>query len=345
MQVYHTVQSLLHSPRWYVADGTVRVCPESPERYEAILAALTGVPQLELAEPFADPTGVTRAVHAADYVEYLATIHPAWVKEFGDHDVIPDTFVPPTRRGALTRPGSAVARAGYYCFDMAAPIGEQTFAAALAAAGCAVSAAEAVAAGERSAYALCRPPGHHAGANYCGGFCYLNNAALAAQHLRERLQKPVAILDVDYHQGNGTQDIFYERDDVLFVSLHADPNTQYPYFWGHESERGSGKGEGFTLNFPLPRGTGEAEWFLTLAQALMHVRMFGAGALVVSLGVDTCVEDGVGDFGLTPESFTHLGQTLAALKLPTVFIQEGGYNLERIGRCVRNTLLGYETNE
>jgi acetoin utilization deacetylase AcuC-like enzyme len=344
MKVLHTELSFAHAPRWYVADGTVRPCPECPERYEAILGALTGVAGLEVAraEPAADVLAAIRAVHHADYLEYLAAIYPAWSAEFGDIDVFPDTFVPPHRRGLLTRPSKPAAQAGYYCVDLAAPIGARTFDAAVASAGCALAAAEAAIAGAKSAYALCRPPGHHAGPNYCGGFCYLNNTALAAQFLREKLARPVAILDVDYHHGNGTQDIFYDRNDVLFVSLHAEPDTQYPYFWGHANERGHGPGEGCTINFPLPRGTGEAEWFLTLAEALMQIRLFAPAALVVSLGVDTCVNDGVGDFGLTPRSFAQLGRMVATLGLPTVWVQEGGYNLEQIGGCIRNTLLGFD---
>lgn len=345
MQVFHTDQSLIHAPRWYLADGTVRPCPETPERYQAILAALAATPALDLVSlsPATDPLPAIRAIHDADYLEYLATIHLHWSAEFGDIDVIPDTFPPPHRRGKLTRPGKPSSQAGYYCFDMAAPIGAHTFDAAVASAACAVAAAETISRGpQRAAYALCRPPGHHAGPGYCGGFCFLNNTAIAAQYLRDKLQKPVAILDVDYHHGNGTQDTFYARNDVLFVSLHADPHTQYPYFWGHASERGDGPGEGFTLNFPLPRGTGAAEWFLTLAEALMHIRLFAPAALVVSLGVDTCTNDGVGDFGLTPKSFTQLGAMIASLQLPTVLVQEGGYNLAQIGACVRNTLTGFQ---
>jgi len=345
MKVFIEDECLLHAPKAYVADGSVRAWPESPERIFAIRGALAESGAFEFLEAEAEALQAVGNIHDAGYLEFLRTIYAAWTAEVGEVEVMPDTMVPPGRRGVLRRPTNAVAQTGYYCFDLAAPIETHTWTAAGAAARCAVSAAEAVRGGAAAAYALGRPPGHHAGRDYCGGFCYLNNAAIAAEQLRLTGAGRVAILDVDYHHGNGTQDIFYGRKDVLFVSLHADPNTQYPYFWGHAEESGEGEGEGYTVNFPLARRTGEAEWFLTLAQALMHVQMFGPDALVVSLGVDTAMEDGVGDFGLRVESFTQLGQMLRTLKVPTVFVQEGGYNLKQIGECVRNALSGFGGDE
>lgn len=326
----------LHAPRWYVADGTVRPCPDSPLRVDTILAALQRAGGFAFEPSAADPWPAIRGVHAADYVHYLQTIHPLWMAQFGEGvDVIPDTFV---RRGGVKRPGWPIAQAGYYCFDMAAPITAGTFEAAVEAARCAAAAAEAVLRGESAAYALCRPPGHHAGADYCGGFCYLNNAAIAAQHLLLGGRERVAILDIDYHHGNGTQDIFYARRDVLFVSLHADPDTQYPYFWGHADEIGAGPGLGFTMNFPLARRTTEKAWLATLNQALGRIRDFRPEVLVVSLGVDTFEHDDVGDFGVSQDGFAEIGRRLKLLDLPTVLIQEGGYNLEAVGPCVAELL-------
>ena len=166
--------------------------------------------------------------------------------------------------------------------------------------------------GHRAAYAICRPPGHHAGPDYCGGFCYLNNAAAAAQYLLLHGMSRVALLDIDYHHGNGTQDIFYHRDDVLFVSIHADPNTQYPYFWGHSNECGTGPGEGLTCNFPLPRGAGEAAWFAAFEKALARIAQFRPETLIVSLGLDISKADPVGDFQLTHESFAIIGEKAAS---------------------------------
>lgn len=243
----------------------------------------------------------------------------------------------------MKRPAWPIAQAGYYCFDMAAPITAGTYEAAVESARCAVAAAQAVLEGDGggAAYALCRPPGHHAGPDYCGGFCYLNNAALAAQHLVMAGKTRVAILDLDYHHGNGTQDIFYPRNDVLFISLHADPNTQYPYFWGHADETGTGQGQGFNVNFPLPRGTTETVWLATFDQALTHVRNFHPDALIISFGVDTFEHDDVGDFGISQNGFAGIGRRLHSLHLPTLLIQEGGYNLTAVGPCVTTVLSAF----
>jgi acetoin utilization deacetylase AcuC-like enzyme len=281
-----------------------------------------------------------RGVHGAGYLDYLRTIHDLWSAEFGACDVLPDTFVPRGRR--VRRPTKPAAQAGYYCFDLAAPIGAETWRAALGSATSACAAARAVMNGERAAYAICRPPGHHAGADYCGGFCYLNNVAIAAQFCLLGGKKRVAILDVDYHHGNGTQDIFYGRGDVLFVSIHADPNTQYPYFWGHAEETGEGAGEGCNVNLPLSRGCGPEVWLEALGRALDRVEAYGPEVLLVSLGVDTAESDGIGDFNLGPAEFAEMGRRIAALRRPTVFVQEGGYNVERIGGSVVAVLRGFE---
>jgi acetoin utilization deacetylase AcuC-like enzyme len=281
-----------------------------------------------------------RGVHEAGYLDYLRTIHDLWSAEFGACDVLPDTFVP--RGRGVRRPTKPAAQAGYYCFDLAAPIGAETWRAALGSATSACAAARAVMNGERAAYAICRPPGHHAGADYCGGFCYLNNVAIAAQFCLLGGKKRVAILDVDYHHGNGTQDIFYGWGDVLFVSIHADPNTQYPYFWGHAEETGEGAGEGCNVNLPLSRGCGPEVWLEALGRALDRVEAYGPEVLLVSLGVDTAESDGIGDFNLGLAEFAEMGRRIAALRRPTVFVQEGGYNVERIGGSVVAVLRGFE---
>jgi acetoin utilization deacetylase AcuC-like enzyme len=336
MKVFCCDSHRLHAPAWYVADGAARPCPEKPERVGAILAALAGHEVVRVASSDAVPDAVT-AVHGPAYLEYLRTIHGLWHPQFGT-DVLPDTF---PRRVASGQKLAPHARAGQFCFDLAAPITAGSWQAALDSARVAIAAAEEVRGG-RAAYALCRPPGHHAGADYCGGFCYLNNVAIAAEHLLMRGAKRVAILDVDYHHGNGTQDIFYARRDVSFVSLHADPNRQYPYFWGNAEETGSGEGEGFTVNFPMARRSSVAAWFAALSAAMGRIREYDAEALLVSLGADVHEHDTVGDFQLTYEDFGRLGRELRGMKFPTVFVQEGGYNLEAIGRCVAATLAGFE---
>jgi len=205
----------------------------------------------------------------------------------------------------------------------------------------ALTAQSIVAGGERSAFALCRPPGHHAHDDLYGGYCFLNNAAIAAQAFRDAGAARVAILDVDFHHGNGTQDIFYERGDVLFCSLHGEPETAYPYFLGYKDERGKGKGEGFNFNYPMPAGTGFDQWSKALASACRQIRKFGADVLVVSLGVDTFEKDPISYFKLKSPDFTRYGAEIAKLKLPTLFVMEGGYAIEAIGINTVNVLEGF----
>ena len=195
--------------------------------------------------------------------------------------------------------------------------------------------------GERSAFALCRPPGHHAGRSVYGGYCYLNNAALAAQALRDAGCARVAIVDIDYHHGNGTQDIFWTRGDVYFASIHGSPETEYPYFLGYDDETGEGDGAGCTRNLPLPRGTTWDAYAAALDDAMDGVRRFGPDALVVSLGVDAFEDDPISSFRLGTTHFEAIGQRLAAPRWPTVLVQEGGYAVEAIGRNVMAVLQGF----
>jgi acetoin utilization deacetylase AcuC-like enzyme len=232
---------------------------------------------------------------------------------------------------------------GLFSFDAGTPLTAGTWQAARAGAACAVEAARALASGaERSAFALTRPPGHHAGADFFGGYCFLNNAALAAQTLRDGGFERVAVLDVDYHHGNGTQSIFYDRGDVLTVSLHGDPRTEYPFYLGHADERGAGGGLGFNLNLPLPRGTDFARWRAALGVGTEAIGRFGAQALVVSLGVDTFEGDPISSFALRSADYLQVGSDIAALQLPTVFVFEGGYAVAEVGVNAVNVLEGFE---
>jgi acetoin utilization deacetylase AcuC-like enzyme len=345
VKVFWSEKHRLHLPRVYLADGTIRPVPEVPARVDAILQALRESPQHEVVEADAsrfDPWPAIRAIHRADYLEYLRTIQPVFEKEFsaeGATDVLPDTFFPPGR--VPRRPSKPSAQTGYYSFDIAAPISPGTYTGAVEAAACAVAATDAVLAGDRAAYALCRPPGHHAGPAYCGGFCFINNAAVAAQHFLRAGKKRVAVLDIDYHHGNGTQDIFYDRQDVLYVSVHADPNTQYPYFWGYADETGTGDGVGHTINLPLPRGTDEATWLEAVSTGVARVKAFAPEALVISFGADVHEADTVGDFRVSYAGITKAGDQIAALGLPTVIVQEGGYNLKTLGTCVESLLAAF----
>lgn len=245
---------------------------------------------------------------------------------------------------ADVEPDNFAARLGLYSFDAGTPLMAGSWRAARSGALTALQAARAVASGrERSAFALTRPPGHHAGADFFGGYCFLNNAALAAQALREGGAARVAVLDVDYHHGNGTQSIFYERADVLTISIHGDPRTEYPFFLGHADERGAGAGEGCNLNLPLPRGTGFERWLEALDAAIAAVRAFRPDALVVPLGLDTFEGDPISGFHLKSADYLRVGARLASLELPTVFSFEGGYAVAEVGVNAVNVLEGFES--
>lgn len=295
---------------------------ECPQRAETILQALRATPGFQIVPPSAHPADLLRKIHDPGYLHFLEGIYPAWVKA-GEpaSGVVPVTFAQGGRR-----PADLVNQTGYYCFDTT-PIVGGTYEAALAAAHCAQSAAELLLGGGKAVYALCRPPGHHAATALCGGYCYLNNAALAATRLGGR----VALLDIDYHHGNGTQEIFYASDQVLFLSLHADPDHAYPFFWGFADERGKGKGEGCTRNFPLPAGTADQCYLETLDQALALIQSFGPDYLVLSAGFDLLAGDPLGDFAVSLEGLKRIGEKLAGLRLPTLVVQEGGYNLGKLG--------------
>jgi acetoin utilization deacetylase AcuC-like enzyme len=230
------------------------------------------------------------------------------------------------------KPTSFVGRAGYYSFDLNAPLVAGTFPAALMAANCALSGAQAIANGERTAFALCRPPGHHAGRDHCGGYCYLNNAAIAAKWLSAK--GGVAILDIDYHGGNGTQDIFYDSAEVLTISIHADPGYQYPLFVGYADETGEGAGFGYHRNFPLPPHTNDADYLRTLDEALVLIQQFAPDYLVVSAGMDIYIDDPLGDFDVTTDGIRQIGEGIAAMKLPTLVVMEGGYNNDALGENI-----------
>ncbi|MBB6599544.1 histone deacetylase family protein [Luteimonas sp. MC1825] len=336
MQIVHSPLHLRHDGGMELHRGALVPCYEMPARAEYIREALVEAGHALVVPRDFDPEALL-AVHDADFVAFLRTAHARWREDGRDGFMLPSGF--PARGLRRDRVPSGISGAmGYYAFDAGTPIVEGTWDAAFAAAQCAMTAAALVAEGERSAYALCRPPGHHAGRSVYGGYCFLNNAALAAQQLRERGFGKVALFDVDYHHGNGTQDIFWERDDVLFVSIHGTPETEYPYFLGYADERGAGAGEGFTLNLPLPRGTGWDTYDAALDTALQRIADFGADALVVSLGVDIYEGDPISAFKLGAERFPQLGARLASLGLPTVLVQEGGYAVREIGTNVAGVL-------
>ena len=285
------------------------------------------------------------AVHDRGFVEFLRDSWRDWVASGRSFDALPHVWpVPGLLPAGMKRrpPRSIDGRLGYYAIDAGTPIVEGTWRAVYATAQVALTGQRLVATGERAAFALCRPPGHHAGRDFYGGYCFLNNAAVAAQAFREAGAKRVAILDVDYHHGNGTQAIFYERADVLTISLHADPEQEFPYFLGHADERGFGPGEGYHLNLPLPWGTAWPAYAGALNEAVKAIIAHGAEVLVVSLGLDTFEHDPISRFKLQHEDYLRMGEKIASCDLPTLFVMEGGYAVDALGVNTVNVLKGFE---
>ncbi len=313
---------------------------ERPSRMEYILKRLTetGFGQIHAPDDFG--IGPILAIHEADFVEFLVNAWTDWEKEGFKGEAIASNW--PAKRMSQKRPNNIEGKLGYYSLAAETSISKGTWEASYASAQVALTAVERVRKGARSAFALCRPPGHHATADMYGGYCFLNNAAIAAQHLHDKGATRVAILDVDFHHGNGTQDIFYNRDDVLFVSLHGDPMYAFPYYLGHAEETGVGAGQGYTTNFPMPPKTDFEDWRKALLQGLAKIADFTPDALIISLGVDTFENDPISFFKLKSDDYFALGADIAAVGLPTLFVMEGGYDIEEIGVNTVNTLIGFE---
>jgi len=339
MNVYYSEAHRKHEPPFEVFDGGLRVpYLENPDRMDRILNALQETGWAEVIEPDDFGLDPIHAVHDKDYLDFLASSWTEWLatdtRDQRSSPVDKSTLIPATfaLRRHPQKPTSLLGRAGYYIMDLSASIVEGTYAAAVASANCALTAAQAIANGERSAFALCRPPGHHAGRDYAGGYCFINNAAVAANWLS--MKGKVALLDVDYHCGNGTQDIFYERNDVLTISIHADPNFEYPYYAGYADETGSGAGEGYHRNFPLERGADNAGYLSASEEALSLIRRFAPEYLVISAGMDIYTDDPLGTIKVTTQGIGILGARISSLHLPTVNVMEGGYNNEALGTNV-----------
>ncbi|BEH21578.1 histone deacetylase family protein [Burkholderia pseudomallei] len=334
MLTYFHPDQLKHSPLTYLSRGKMRAPHEVPERAVRLLGAVTSLgraPEDFGAAPLA-------AVHSEPYLRFLADAHREWrrIPEDWGPEVMSNIYVrePNPLRGVL-------AQAGYYLADGSCPIGEHTYRAAYWSAQSALAGAAALGRGARDAYALCRPPGHHACRDAAGGFCYLNNAAIAAQALRARHAR-VAILDIDMHHGQGIQTLFYDRDDVLYVSIHGDPTNFYPAVTGYETERGAGRGEGFNVNLPMPHGSPEAVFFAQLERARSRVERFAPDVLVFALGFDVYREDPQSKVAVTTEGFGRLGALVGGLRVPTLIVQEGGYHLETLERNAAALFRSYE---
>jgi acetoin utilization deacetylase AcuC-like enzyme len=316
---------------------------EVPDRADRVLAAVVAAglgPVHEVAVDERAVRAVAERLHEPAMLDFLASAWQRWSAEGHEVDALPMVWPVPALRFAgpeATLPDDVQGQLACWCFDAGTPIGPGTWPAAVASACCALTAADGLAAADDAAgltFALCRPPGHHAAPGAFGGYCYLNNSAIAAQRLLDRGISPVAVLDVDYHHGNGTQAVFWERPDVLTVSIHADPRQAYPYFSGHAAEVGAGPGTGANLNLPLPDGTAWPDYAAALDTALAAVTAFRPAALVVALGVDTHAADPISGFALVAGDYTRLGTRIAALGMPAVVVLEGGYALAEIGPTV-----------
>lgn len=320
--------------------GTVEAY-EMPSRAEHILARLKAVDLGPILPP--KPFGIAAAkrVHTNDYIDFLPTVYPKWLAAGRSGTALP--FAWPARGQRRDRiPASIDGLLGYYSFDACATLVEGTFEAVVSSLEVALTAAEMVKEGESAAFALCRPPGHHAGSGFMGGYCFINNAAAAAQWFLDQGAKRVSILDIDYHHGNGTQEIFYHRSDVQFLSLHADPMIEYPFFLGHAEETGDGEGQGFNHNYPMPFGTTYEVWSAALEDACQKIEAYAPEYLLVSLGVDTFQDDPISKFKLLTEDFPKIGSRIGKLQRPTLFVMEGGYAIEAIGVNAVGVLEGYE---
>ncbi len=341
MQTVYTDRHKLRAARTEL-DGGLFVAPyESPERAEIILDTVKSRNLGAVVDPDSHGLDPILAVHDPDYVDFLRDCWRDWVAAGHKGEAIATSW-PSRRMTRAVAPRPIDGRIGYYCLAADTTISKGTWEAARAAVDVALTGQALVASGERAVFALTRPPGHHAAQDMFGGYCFLNNAAVAAQAFRDDGARRVAVLDIDFHHGNGTQSIFYDRADVMFLSIHGDPDDAFPYFLGAADERGAGNGEGLNVNYPLPEGCLFDEWALALDDACGRISAFAPEALVVSLGVDTFKEDPISFFRLESADFLRIGERLAAQDLPTLFVMEGGYAVQQIGVNTVNVLEGFE---
>ncbi|WP_373503791.1 histone deacetylase family protein [Aestuariivirga sp.] len=329
-----------HAPREFIVSGKPQPIPEVPERIDMLLEGVRRIGGPVVAPPgiFGDTIAL---VHDRRYIQFLSTLWERW-RRIPDVAESPSANVFALGRATLPPagyPDSVVGQCGYHLGDGSCPVTAMTWESARASAATAAHGAGLVLHGESLVYALCRPPGHHAASDMAAGFCYFNNAALAAEILT-RAGKRTAILDIDVHHGNGTEAIFYDRADVLTVSIHAHPKRFYPFFWGYSEERGRGAGEGYNLNLPLERGTTVKPYQIALDTALKRVADFGADTLVLAAGLDIAIDDPFKGFAIQTPEFEVIGRQIAGLSLPSLVVQEGGYPSPHLGSNLASLLKG-----
>lgn len=334
MRCFFDPRQLAHAPAKELHNGGFVAYAETPARAEAIVAALG-----ELEPPEDHGEAAILAVHDAGYVDFLKTAPERWAAARRPGDVM--GYIWPIARRRAVKLDRIDALAGRYSLDASTPLTADTWGAAYWSAQSVLSALDAIRAGDRAAFALCRPPGHHAGRDYLGGYCHLNTAAIAAQAAIDSGMSRVAILDIDYHHGNGTQDIFWTRGDVFYASIHADPATDYPFYWGHADETGEGEGGCTTLNLPLPQGTAVDAFRAAQDKALAAIAAFAPDLAIVSFGADTYVDDPISGFALRTPDYMTIARDIAACGWPTLIAMEGGYAVDALGNNVASFLAGF----
>ena len=340
MKAFFAREQLLHDQSVEFNRGELTAPYESGKRAEMLFSALEAAFPGAARDSAEFPVSHLLDIHDVDYIGFLQSAFGEWVAEGRTGDAFPMVWPVHDMRGEKI-PSTIVGKISHYSFEISTAITKRSWISARRSAETALSGAQELSRGAAMAFSLCRPPGHHAGRGYFGGYCYLNNAGIAAQYLRNEGASRIAILDVDYHHGNGTQQIFYDRDDVFYVSVHADPDTDFPYFLGYADEKGAGKGEGFNLNIPLSRGAAWPSYGEALSHALKRIEDYAPDALIVSLGVDTSAGDPLSGFLLTPDDFARMGAAIAALQRQTLFVFEGGYAINDVGGNVVSVLNGF----
>ena len=342
MKTVYSENHVLHDVQYEMLSTGMVPCFEKPLRAENVIRKIREASLGDIISPVEHGLSPILKIHTAQYVTFLEQAWPLWQQKYGsEHQAIPYCFA--NRSLVNHEPEHIHGKLGYYSFDLSAAIVSGTWTAVRSSADVALTGVDLMMSTESCAFSLCRPPGHHATADLMGGYCYLNNAAIAAQAFLDSGLHKVAVLDVDYHHGNGTQNIFYNRNDVFYLSIHGHPDDEYPHFWGYADEKGDAAGEGYNLNLPLPlQKTDWENYSAALNQCLTVINEYNPDCLVVSLGLDTYEKDPMAQFKLTSEDYLTMGSVIASVSLPTLFILEGGYDIEDLGINTLRVLTGFE---